>query len=467
MFTQLTDRLVGVFDRMRGRGILSENDVDQAMRDIRIALLEADVALPVVKTLVAQIKEKAVGEDVVRSVAPAQMVVKIVHDHLVDALGGENETLNLSATPPVVLLLVGVQGSGKTTTAAKLAKRLVKRDKKRVLLASLDIHRPAAQEQLASLADQSGIPCLDIQSGETAREITQRALKRGRAEGCDVIILDSAGRLSVDDAMMAEAREVSQIAQPKETLLVADAMTGQDAVRVATAFHQHLTLTGLILTRVDGDARGGAALSMRSVTGCPVKFIGVGEKIDDLEAFHPERIASRILGMGDVVSLVEKTTESLDQEKAAKIARKIQKGRFDFNDLAEQLGQMEKTGNLQDILSMIPGLGKMGKIRQQAAQAGIDENMIKHQKALISSMTPGERRRPEIIKASRKRRIAAGCGLTVQDLNRLLKQHKQMSQMMKRFGKLGPRQLRELTARADGGFPGMPGMPAGKQPWNL
>ncbi len=455
MFTQLTDRLTNVFDRMRGRGTLSASDVDQAMRDIRIALLEADVALPVVKNLVTQIKEKAVGEDVVRSIAPAQMVVKIVHDHLVEALGGENETLDFSAQPPVALLLVGVQGSGKTTTAAKLAKRLVMRDKKRVLLASLDIHRPAAQEQLASLAAQSSIPCLDIQPGETAQEITKRALKRGRAEGCDLIILDSAGRLSVDEAMMAEAEDITRIAQPKETLLVADAMTGQDAVRVAQAFHERLALTGLILTRVDGDARGGAALSMRSVTGCPVKFVGVGEKIDDLEAFHPERIASRILGMGDVVSLVEKTTENLDQEKAAKIARKIQKGKFDFNDLAEQLQQVEKVGGLQDIISMIPGLGKIGKIRQQAAQAGIDENMIKHQKALIGSMTPGERRNPEVIKASRKRRIAAGCGLTVQDVNRLLKQHKQMSRMMKRMSNLNPRQLQELATGADGAFPGM------------
>ena len=454
MFTQLTDRLTDVFDRVRGRGTLSASDVDQTMRDIRIALLEADVALPVVKTLVTQIKEKAVGEDVVRSIAPAQMVVKIVHDHLVEALGGENETLDLSAQPPVVLLLVGVQGSGKTTTAAKLAKRLATRDKKRVLLASLDIHRPAAQEQLARLADQSNIPCLDIQPGETAREITQRALKQGRAEGCDLIILDSAGRLSVDDAMMAEAEDIVRIAQPKETLLVADAMTGQDAVRVAQAFHERLSLSGLILTRVDGDARGGAALSMRSVTGCPVKFVGVGEKIDDLEAFYPERIASRILGMGDVVSLVEKTTESLDQEKAEKIARKIRKGKFDFDDLAEQLGQVEKVGGLQDILSMIPGLGKMAKIRQQAAQAGIDENVIKHQKALISSMTPGERRNPDMIKASRKRRIAAGCGLTVQDVNRLLKQHKQMSRMMKRMSTLDPRHLQELTA--GGTFPGLP-----------
>jgi len=433
MFESLSGKLGEVFDRLKGRGALSEADVEQALREVRIALLEADVALPVVKNFIAAVKDRAGGQEVTRSVTPGQMVIKIVHDHLIETLG-QTTPLDLAATPPVAILMVGLQGSGKTTSTAKIALRLKEREKKKVLLASLDVNRPAAQEQLAVLAGQTGIDSLEIVKGETPLEITTRAMDSARRGGYDVVILDSAGRLHVDDALMDEISAVAKIAQPKETLLVADSMTGQDAVKVAESFNQRLPLSGIVLTRIDGDARGGAALSMRAITGCPIKLLGTGEKLDALEDFHPDRIASRILGMGDVVSLVEKAAETVDQAEAAKLAKKIAKGGFDLDDLATQLAQIRKMGGIGDLLGMLPGIGKMKK---QMAQANIDENLIKRQQAILSSMTPKERRYPKLLNASRKIRIASGSGSTVPEINRLLKQFKDMSRMMKKVGKMG------------------------------
>ena len=433
MFESLSGKLGEVFDRLKGRGALSEADVEQALREVRIALLEADVALPVVKDFISAVKERATGHEVTRSVTPGQMVIKIVNDHLIETLG-QNVPLDLAATPPVTILMVGLQGSGKTTSTAKIARRLKSREKKKVLLASLDVNRPAAQEQLAVLAGQTGVDSLEIVKGEIPLEITTRAMDQARRGGYDVVMLDSAGRLHVDDELMDEISAVAKIAQPKETLLVADAMTGQDAVKVAESFNQRLPLSGIVLTRVDGDARGGAALSMRAVTGCPIKLLGIGEKLDALEDFYPDRIASRILGMGDVVSLVEKAAETVDQEEAAKLAKKISKGGFALNDLATQLTQIRKMGGVTDLLGMLPGIGKMKK---QIANADIDENLIKRQQAILSSMTPKERRYPKLLNASRKKRIASGSGSTVPEINRLLKQFKDMSRMMKKMGKMG------------------------------
>ena len=445
MFESLSGKLGEVFDRLKGRGALSEADVEQALREVRIALLEADVALPVVKDFISAVKERATGHEVTRSVTPGQMVIKIVNDHLIETLG-QNVPLDLAATPPVTILMVGLQGSGKTTSTAKIARRLKSREKKKVLLASLDVNRPAAQEQLAVLAGQTGVDSLEIVKGEIPLEITTRAMDQARRGGYDVVMLDSAGRLHVDDELMDEISAVAKIAQPKETLLVADAMTGQDAVKVAESFNQRLPLSGIVLTRVDGDARGGAALSMRAVTGCPIKLLGIGEKLDALEDFYPDRIASRILGMGDVVSLVEKAAETVDQEEAAKLAKKISKGGFDLNDLATQLTQIRKMGGVTDLLGMLPGIGKMKKQIANADidignlffhLADIDENLIKRQQAILSSMTPKERRYPKLLNASRKKRIASGSGSTVPEINRLLKQFKDMSRMMKKMGKMG------------------------------
>jgi signal recognition particle subunit SRP54 len=438
MFDRLTERLGDVFGRLTRRGALGEADVDEALREVRVALLEADVALPVVKDFIAKVREAAVGETVLKSVTPGQMVVKIVHDALVEALGGASVGVNLNAPAPVVLMMVGLQGSGKTTTAAKIALRLKQRERKRVLLASLDTRRPAAQEQLAVLGRQVEVATLPIVPGEPPVAIAKRALQTGRLEGHDVVILDTAGRLHVDDELMAEAASVHQASQPTETLLVVDAMTGQDAVNVATSFRDRLALTGIVLTRVDGDARGGAALSMRAVTGCPIKLIGVGEKLDALEDFHPDRIAGRILGMGDIVGLVERAAESVEREQAEKFAAKVQKGQFDLDDLSDQLRQLQKMGGLGGVLGMLPGVQKAQK---QIANAKIDERMLRRQQAIISSMTREERRRPEIIKASRKQRIAGGSGATVQEINRLLKQHMEMARMVKQVGKLGQKGL--------------------------
>ena len=438
MFDGLRTSFEDVFDRLKRRGALSEEEVSAAMREIRIALLEADVALPVVKEFVETVGAEAVGQEVLRSINPGQMVVKIVNDRLVEMLGASSADIDLAAAPPVAVMMVGLQGSGKTTTTAKLGKRLAGQDRRKVLMASLDVRRPAAQEQLAVLGTQAGVATLPVIPLQTPRMIADRAMETARKEGYDVVLLDTAGRLAIDDALMTEAATIAGAASPKETLLVADAMTGQDAVATATAFHERLGLTGIILTRVDGDARGGAALSMRAVTGCPIKLLGTGEGLDALEPFHPDRIASRILGMGDVVSLVEKAQETIAEEEAEKLARKMQKGRFDFDDLAGQFRQIRMMGGLGGIAQLLPGIGRMQK---QLANANVDEAVLVRQEAIISSMTPTERRRPEIIKASRKRRIAAGSGATVQDVNRLMKQFQEMNRMMKKMNKLGKKGL--------------------------
>jgi signal recognition particle subunit SRP54 len=443
MFDSLSNRLSDVFDRLRRHGALSEDDIGAALREIRIALLEADVALPVVRDFVAAVREKALGQEVLRSVTPAQMVVKIVHDHLVEVLGGgvdraRADGIDLNAPSPVVVMLVGLQGSGKTTSAAKIALRLKQRQRKKVLLASLDVQRPAAQEQLAVLGRQVGVTSLPIVPGERPVAITDRALRTGRTEGYDVVILDTAGRLHVNEELMLEVAAVGAAANPHETLLVADAMTGQDAVNVAEAFGQRAGITGIVLTRVDGDARGGAALSMRAITGKPIVLIGVGERIEALEEFHAERIAGRILGMGDVVSLVEKAAETVDQEEAEKLAAKLEKGRFDLDDLAAQLRQIRRMGGMGGMLGLLPGIGKLKK---QLNEANIDEGIIKRQEAILSSMTKGERRNPKLLNGSRRRRIASGSGTTVQEINRLLKQYQDMADITKKMKKLGNKGL--------------------------
>lgn len=433
MFDSLTDKLSAAFSKITSRGVLTEKDIDAAMREIRVALLEADVSLPVVKSFIAQVKEQALGEKVVKSVQPGQMVVKIVHDELVKLLGSETGAeLNFKTVPPAVILMVGLQGSGKTTTSAKLAARLKKN--KKVMLASLDIYRPAAQEQLAQLAQQVGVRSLPIVKDEKPEAITKRALSEAKKGGFDVVILDTAGRLQIDEKLMQEVIAVKKIAEPSETLLVADAMIGQEACNVAGEFNAKVGLTGIVLTRMDGSSRAGAALSMKMVADVPVKFMGTGEKTDEFEEFHPERIAGRILGQGDVVSLVEKAVENVDREEAEKMARKMMKGKFDLEDMLSQLRQIQKIGSMGSLLGMIPGLSK---IKSQIEDASIGDKLIKKQEAIILSMTISERRHPEIIKASRKKRIAAGAGVEVQEVNRLLKSYEQMSTLMKRMGNMG------------------------------
>ena len=440
------DRLGGVFDGLRGRGALSEADVEQALVEVRAALLDADVALPVVKDFIDRVRPLATGETVIRSVTPAQQVVKIVHDALVETLGTANERLDIGS-PPAPILMVGLQGSGKTTTSAKLGLMLQNRDKKRVLMASLDVRRPAAMEQLKILGEQAGVPTLPIVLNQMPVDIARRALASARVGGYDVLILDTAGRQHIDEGLMLEVAQVRDAVKPHETLLVADSLTGQDAVNIAKAFNERLHITGIILTRADGDARGGAALSMRSVTGAPIKFLGVGEKIDALEPFHPDRVAARLLDMGDVVSLVEKAAETIDREQAEKIARKMKKGEFDMDDLAEQLRQMRKLGGMQGVLSMLPGVGK---VKDQLAAAGLDDGMIKRQEAIIQSMTKKERAKPDLMNGSRRKRVANGAGVEVSDVNKLLKMHRQMADMMKKMGKLGKRGL------FGGGMPQLP-----------
>ena len=432
MFETLQDRLGGIFDKLTGRGALSEADVDTAMREVRRALIEADVALEVVRAFVEQVRERAIGKEVIKSVTPGQMVVKIVNDAIVDMLGKDPEPLNLKAAPPVPILMVGLQGSGKTTTTAKIAKRLLERDKKKVIMASLDTNRPAAQEQLAILGEQISVDTLPIVKGEDPATITKRAMSEARKGGYDVVMLDTAGRLFIDEELMAEVQAIRDIAKPAETLLVADALTGQDAVNLARSFDEQVGISGLVLTRIDGDGRGGAALSMRAVTGKPIKLLGTGEKLDGLEDFHPERIASRILGMGDVVSLVEKAAQTIDHDKAAKMAARMKKGVFDLEDLADQLKQMQKMGGMSGLMGMMPGLGKMKK---QLEEADLDNSVLKRQLAIISSMTPKEKRNPKLMNASRKKRVAKGSGVEVQEINRLLKMHIQMAGMMKKMGK--------------------------------
>lgn len=462
MFDTLTDRLGGIFDSLTGRGALSEKDVDAALREIRVALLEADVALPVVKSVIKQIRERAVGEDVIRAVAPGQQVIKIVHDALVDLLGGDGEPegLHLEGEPPIAILMAGLQGSGKTTTAAKLAKRITEQHKKKVLLASLDTRRPAAMEQLQQLAGQIDVAFLPIVPGQKAVDIAKRAMSAGRLQGFDVVILDTAGRTSIDEEMMGEAKAIADVARPHETLLVADALTGQDAVNTAQKFHERLPLTGLVLTRMDGDGRGGAALSMRHVTGLPIKFLGVSEKTDGLDAFDARRVAGRILGRGDIVSLVEKASQDIDQAKAERMARKMAKGKFDLDDLREQFSQLKKMGGLGSIMGMLPGMNKAAKA--QAAASGMDDKMLTRQEAIILSMTKQERAKPEILKASRKKRIAAGSGVDVADVNKLIKMHRQMADMMKKASKGGRGGLAGMMGGMGGG--GMPRGMGAQQP---
>lgn len=434
MFSNLSNKLGNIFTQLKKRGVLTEADIDAVMREVRIALLEADVALPVVKDFVASLKAKALGAEVIRSVSPAQMVVKLTQDHLAELLGSEQSAINLAASPPVAIMMVGLQGSGKTTSTGKLALRLKTKQNKKVLVASLDIYRPAAQMQLEQVAQKAGIASLPIVAGEKPFQITERALKAARLEGYDVLLLDTAGRLHIDEALMSELQSIKQLANPLETLLVADSLTGQDAVTIAKSFHDQIGVTGIILTRIDGDGRGGAALSMRAVTGQPIKYLGTGEKLDEFEEFHPDRIASRILDMGDIVSLVEKAAETVSQEDAEKMAEKMLQGQFDFNDLLDQLRKMKKMGGMGSMLKMLPG---MGALKEKLGDAKIDENALARQEAIILSMTKKERQHPKLINASRRIRIAKGAGVQVQDINKLLKQQQQMEHMMKKFKKLG------------------------------
>ena len=459
MFESLSEKLSGILDKLTGRGALSEEDVNAAMREVRRALLEADVALEVVRSFIDRTRTKAIGAAVIKSVRPGQMVVKIVHDSLVETLGGEGQPIDLNAPAPVAIMLVGLQGAGKTTTAAKLAKRLTERNKVKVLMASLDVKRPAAQEQLRVLGEQVGVATLPIIVGQTPVEIARRAESVARLQGFDVVLLDTAGRTHIDEPLMEEMAEIRDAAHPHEILLVADSLTGQDAVNLAKNFNERVGVTGIVLTRVDGDGRGGAALSMRAVTGKPIKLLGVGEKMDALEDFHPRRLADRILGMGDIVSLVEKAAESIDMEKAAKMAEKMRKGVFDYNDLSDQLAQIEKLGGMGGIMGMLPGMAKM---KDQLAGA-MDEKTVGRQRAIISSMTAKERRNPFMLtddakKASRKKRIAAGAGVNVELVNRLIKQHRQMADMMKMMG--GAQGKRGGMMSKLGSMMGMGGMPS-------
>src|SRR5437868_631291 len=475
MFDSLSERLGGILDRLTRRGALTEADVDAAMREVRRALLEADVALDVVRSFTEKVREQAIGATVVKSVTPGQMVVKIVHDQLVETLGSESQTIDLNAPAPVAIMMVGLQGSGKTTTTAKLARRLTERDRRKVLMASLDTRRPAAMEQLAVLGRDVGVDTLPILEGQTPPQIAQRALQAARLGGHDIVLLDTAGRTTLDEAMMTEAADVRKASNPHEVLLVADALTGQDAVNLARSFNERVGLTGIVLTRVDGDGRGGAALSMRAVTGKPIKLTGTGEKLDALEDFHPSRIADRILGMGDIVSLVEKAAANIDAERAARVAEKMRRGAFDLADLREQLQQMAQMGGMSGLMSMMPGVAKM---KNQLAGANLDERVLKRQVAIIDSMTPKERRSPDVLKASRKKRIAAGSGTRVEDINRLLKMHRTMADVMKMMGggKRGPMaglanmlglgggmpspdELAKLAEKMPGGMPG--GLPGG------
>ncbi len=456
MFESLSNRLGGIFSGLSKRGTLTEKDIDSAMREVRIALLEADVALPVVKEFINSLKEKALGAAVVKNINPAQMVIKLVQDHLEELLGSETAELNLNATPPVVILMCGLQGSGKTTSSGKLGLYLKGKKNKKVMLASLDTQRPAAQEQLEILAGQVEVDSLPIVKGENAVKIAKRALKEAKLSGMDVLILDTAGRLHLDGELMDELLEVRNLSKPTETLLVADALTGQDAVTIAHEFHEKIGVTGIILTRIDGDGRGGAALSMRQVTGQPIKFMGTGEKPTEFEPFHPERIAGRILDMGDVVSLVERAAENIDAEEAEAAMRKMQSGQFDFNDLNKQLNQMKKMGGLGGLMKMLPG---MGKLKGKLDEAGMDDNVITRQQAIISSMTKQERENPKLMNGSRKKRIANGCGMEVMEINKLIKAQMQMQTMMKKMKKMGggKKGMMKMMQQMGGGA-GMPDM---------
>ena len=434
MFSNLGQRLGDIFDRLRKRGALSESDVDQVLREVRVALLAADVALSVVKEFISVVKEKAVGQDVLKSITPGQMVVKIVHDQLIHVLGHDRADLNLAASPVAVVMMIGLQGSGKTTSCAKIARLISLKKHKKVMMASVDIYRPAAQAQLEILGKQANVETLPIVENQQPLDIVKRAYDTARLQGYDVLMIDTAGRLHIDDKLMSELQKLRNFLKPVETLFVADAMTGQDAVHTAKVFHEQIGLTGTVLTRIDGDARGGAALSIRHVTGCPIKYIGVGERIEQLEEFYPDRIARRILDMGDVVSLVEKAIDTIDQEESLKLAQKMAKSQFDMEDLAQQLRQISKMGGIGGLMNMLPGIRK---IKNQIQDAGIDEKMISRQLAIIGSMTYQERRNPKVLNGSRRRRIALGAGVGIPDVNRLIKQYNDMCDMMKRMNKLG------------------------------
>ena len=469
MFDKLSDRLGGVFDRLRGRGALNEADVREAMREVRVALLEADVALPVVRQFIDGITEKAIGAQVLKSVTPGQQVVKIVNDALVEILGSTNSELDLAVAPPAIILMVGLQGSGKTTTTAKIAKLLKAKQGKKVLMASLDVNRPAAQEQLATLGTQVDVATLPIVEGQQPVDIAKRAIQAAKLQGFDVLMLDTAGRLHVDQQLMDEMRAVAKVSMPQEVLLVVDALTGQDAVNVAKNFSEQVELTGVVLTRMDGDARGGAALSMRAVTGKPIKFAGVGEKLDAIEPFYPDRVAGRILGMGDVVGLVERASEMVEADEAEKLAAKMAKGQFDMNDLRMQFRQMTKMGGLGALAGMMPG---MKKAKAAMNASGMDDKLLVHMDAIIGSMTPKERTKPELLNAKRKIRIAKGSGMTVQDVNRLLKMHQEMATAMKRIRKMGGlKGLAAMFGKGGGDFggamEGMHGLPSGSLPKGL
>ena len=478
MFDSLSEKLTGILDRLTRRGALSAADVDAAAREVRRALLEGDVALEVVSAFITKLKERAVGVEVIKSVTPGQMVVKIVHDELIETLGASTQPIDLNAPAPVAIMMVGLQGSGKTTTTAKLALRLSKQQRRKVLMASLDTRRPAAMEQLAVLGKQVEVETLPVVAGQTPVQIAQRAITAGKLGGYDVVLLDTAGRITLDEDMMVEAAEVRKAANPHEVLLVADALTGQDAVNLARSFNERVGLTGIVLTRVDGDARGGAALSMRAVTGRPIKLIGIGEKVDALDVFDANRVAGRILGMGDIVSLVEKAAATIDQDKAARTAERMRKGQFDLNDLRDQLDGMMKMGGFGGLMGMLPGVAKM---KNQMANMNVNDNTLKRQVAIINSMTPKERRNPDLLKASRKKRIAAGSGTKVEEINKLLKMHWSMADMMKAMGsgKRGPmaglgnmlglgggmpsaEDMAKLAEKMPGGLPpGMPGAGGG------
>ncbi|WP_306252677.1 signal recognition particle protein [Parvularcula sp. IMCC14364] len=483
MFDNLSERLGGVFEKLRGKGALTEADVSEALREVRIALLEADVALPVAREFIGKVKERAIGAEVLRSVTPGQQVVKIVHDALIDMLGGKDveNTLNLAVTPPAAILMVGLQGSGKTTSTAKIALRLQKKERKKVLMASLDTRRPAAQEQLKILGEQAEVKTLPIIAGQSPVDIARRAMEAGRLGGYDVVMLDTAGRLSIDEQLMAEVAEIHTIASPAETLLVVDSLTGQDAVQTAEKFKARVPVSGVVMTRIDGDGRGGAALSMRAVTGAPIKLIGIGEKLDALDTFDPERMAGRILGMGDIVALVEKASDEVDEEKARKMQKKLAKGSFDLDDLADQFKQMRNMGGLGAIMGLMPGMGKMKKAVDAAG--GFDNKEILHQEAIISSMTKKERKNPKLMNASRKRRVASGAGVSVQEVNKLLKAYQGMATMMKKMGKKGGKKgLASMMGAMGGGMPpggmgggmppglgggGLPGLGSGQLPPDL
>ncbi|WBU57737.1 signal recognition particle protein [Paracoccus sediminicola] len=456
MFENLSDRLGGVFDRLTKQGALTEDDVTAAMREVRTALLEADVSLPVARSFVKAVTGKATGAAVTKSVTPGQRVVKIVHDELIKTLQGEGEPDALRIdNPPAPILMVGLQGSGKTTTTAKLAKRLKDREKKKVLMASLDTNRPAAMEQLAILGTQIGVDTLPIVKGESAVQIARRAKQQATLGGYDVYMLDTAGRLHIDEVLMDEVQAVRDVANPRETLLVVDGLTGQDAVNVATEFDGKVGISGVVLTRMDGDGRGGAALSMRAVTGKPIRFVGLGEKMDALESFDAQRVAGRILGMGDIVALVEKAQEVLEVEQAERMMKRFQKGMFNMNDLRSQLEQMQKMGGMGSIMQMMPGMQKMAK---QAEEAGMDDRMIRRQIALINSMTKKERANPALLQASRKKRIAAGAGMEVSELNKLLKMQRQMADTMKKLGKMKGGMLKQAMRAMTGKGGGLPDM---------